>query len=1017
MLRKVRLPVVLLILLSGVVLVWVARRPLTEAAVARWFTSQGVEARYRVTALSPTAISLADVSLGPASRPDFTAARIDATVGWSPLRPRLATIRLVKPDLRATLSSNGISFGSLDRLLPPPDGARGLPDIDLTIETGRLRVATPSGSLDGVVAGSGRLGGGFRGRWELAPMMLKAGGCSAALTGGGVTLATTRDAVRVAAAGVLPRLACAQGEADRVDWRIAATLPPALDRYTARFDARSARIAGGTYRGQALVLRGDVAAPTLSGPIAGTASAQVERLRGPSFAAGTVVATGPFRYDLQASVGSLTAAVEVSRASTSPVTAALRGRSRQFAGTLAQPLYDALLARGSAAARAFDASASVVVRRDATGVTAELTGLNARAATGARLQQTGRVTIAPGGTVVTGGVTVSGGGLPSLTLTGSGGVRGGQLAGSATLVSRPWAVAGAVVHDLRIEARSDAGRTTLNGIIRASGALGGGIVAYRLGVPFRLAIDPRGSLTIGAQCLAIDWAGLTRDTIAFERGTARLCPAGDAIARLAGGRLQGHAILAPLRLRDRSAETPLSIATAALQLRLSGTTERPRMTLAPAQVTVGYGTTRAAGLLGGAVDLADARTVGTLAAASLDVPGSPVSIDASGGRWRFADGRLALADGAARITDRTRPARFEPLRVDGASVTLNNGLIAARGAGRLAATGARLFDFTATHTLASGRGAAAVATGTLRFGPDLQPYQITEALRGIVANVVGPVNGKGRIVWNGTKLTSGGTLAIDHVSLATTSLGPIDDIFGTLAFDDLFAVTTPPRQLLTIKRINPGIAVEDGVVRFQMLGPGAATIESIVWPYAGGTLTLAPVTIRTGDLTRAFNLTVDGLDAEQFLQKFEIKDVSVTGRFDGKLPLIFADGKGRIVGGSLVARDGGGLLSYVGAVGGEDLGAGARLAFDALRRLRYRSLALDLDGELDGELVTQLRFAGTNEAATTLGGGPLPIRATGLPFRFNVTVRAPFRALLGTASSFSDVRPLIRPSATGVQPQ
>ena len=67
--------------------------------------------------------------------------------------------------------------------------------------------------------------------------------------------------------------------------------------------------------------------------------------------------------------------------------------------------------------------------------------------------------------------------------------------------------------------------------------------------------------------------------------------------------------------------------------------------------------------------------------------------------------------------------------------------------------------------------------------------------------------------------------------------------------------------------------------------------------------------------------------------------------------------------------------------------------------------------------MTQLRFAGTNEAATTLGGGPLPIRATGLPFQFNVTVRAPFRALLGTAASFSDVRPLIRPAAEQVQPR
>jgi hypothetical protein len=290
-------------------------------------------------------------------------------------------------------------------------------------------------------------------------------------------------------------------------------------------------------------------------------------------------------------------------------------------------------------------------------------------------------------------------------------------------------------------------------------------------------------------------------------------------------------------------------------------------------------------------------------------------------------------------------------------------------------------------------------------------------LRGVIDNVAGPVNGSGRFAWTDKNLTSRGTLAINHVSLATGSLGPIDDVAGVLAFDDLLALTTPRGQKLTIKRINPGVAVEDGVVRFQMLGPGAAFIESIVWPYAGGTLTLAPVTIRAGDTMRSFTLAVEDLDAEQFLQKFDIKNLNVTGRFDGKLPLVFAEGKGRITAGILVARPGGGLIQYVGAVGGENTGAAARLAFDALRRLRYRNLSLDLDGDLDGELVTQLRFAGTNEATTTLGRGPLPIRATGLPFRFNVTVRAPFRALLGTASSFSDVRPLIRPAAAGIKPQ
>jgi len=109
-----------MVLSGAVAIFWIVGRPLTEAAVDRWFAAQGVEARYRIAALSPTSVTLDGVSLGPAARPEFTAERIEATVGWSPLRPRIAVVRLVRPALRATLSRGGISFGSLDRLVPAP---------------------------------------------------------------------------------------------------------------------------------------------------------------------------------------------------------------------------------------------------------------------------------------------------------------------------------------------------------------------------------------------------------------------------------------------------------------------------------------------------------------------------------------------------------------------------------------------------------------------------------------------------------------------------------------------------------------------------------------------------------------------------------------------------------------------------------------------------------------------------------------------------------------------------------
>ena len=1018
-LRRFRLPLLLLLILASVgVVFWSARRPLTEAAVGRWFAAQGVEARYRITALSPTSVSLARISLGPAARPDFTADAIDATVRWSALRPQIMAVRLVRPVLRAALTRNGISLGSLDRLIPAnPAPGRALPDIDLAIVAGTLSVDTPAGVLAGRVDGSGRLGGGFGGRWQVARIVVHANGCMATAAGTAVTLATARDAVHIAAAGSVPRAVCAQGAADAVDWQLAATLPPTLDRYSARLDASAATVDSGYYHARLLRVRADAAAPALSAPLSGQARAQAEHVHGQGFSASQLAAHGPFRLDPRTGTGSLAAAVTVDRAAATPVTAAMRKAARQLSGTLAQPLYAALLTRTAAAARSFDAAGSLAIANDGDGFKLALSGLTARAATGAQLRQTGEVVISAGGTALAGGGSLSGGGLPSLTLTGSATMKGDRIRGSGKLLAAPWAVPGGAIHDLQIEARGDGDRTAVTGLVSVSGALGAGVTAQRLAVPIQLEVAQRGNLAFGWQCLEVAWATLTRDDIVFGPGAARVCPEGRAVATLANGRLQGRATLQPLRLRGRSGDVPVSVDAAALHVALDGSARRPVLHLAPARLAVDCAGMRAAALLDGKFDIAAASGTGRLTAFGLDAAALPVAVANGSGRWRFAGGRLELAEAAARINDRATPARFEPLRIDGASAVLARGTIDARGTGRLAGTGTRLFGFTATHALASAQGTATVETGLLRFGADLQPYQITEALRGVVDNVAGPVRGTGHIAWTGSTMTSHGELAIEHVSLATASLGPVDDIAGTLAFDDLLALTTPSGQRLTIKRINPGVAVDDGVVRFQMLGPDAAAIESIVWPYAGGTLTLAPVTVRAADAVRSFTLTVDGLDAEQFLQKFDIKDLNITGRFDGKLPLVFADGKGRIVAGSLVARPGGGLVQYVGAVGGEDTGAAARLAFDALRRLRYHSLALDLDGDLDGELVTQLRFAGTNEAATTLGGGPLPIRATGLPFRFNVTVRAPFRALLGTASSFSDVRPLIRPAAAGVHPQ
>ena len=58
--------------------------------------------------------------------------------------------------------------------------------------------------------------------------------------------------------------------------------------------------------------------------------------------------------------------------------------------------------------------------------------------------------------------------------------------------------------------------------------------------------------------------------------------------------------------------------------------------------------------------------------------------------------------------------------------------------------------------------------------------------------------------------------------------------------------------------------------------------------------------------------------------------------------------------------------------------------------------------------VPTIRVRRVNQAPVNPSGGSLPVAGTGFPFKFNITVRAPFRALLNTAESFTDVRTTVK---------
>jgi hypothetical protein len=186
------------------------------------------------------------------------------------------------------------------------------------------------------------------------------------------------------------------------------------------------------------------------------------------------------------------------------------------------------------------------------------------------------------------------------------------------------------------------------------------------------------------------------------------------------------------------------------------------------------------------------------------------------------------------------------------------------------------------------------------------------------------------------------------------------------------------------------------------------------WPFLDGTLTLEPSQMQLGETeVRNFTLTLNGLDAAKFMQQIEAGNISATGVFDGRMPLVFDQDGGRIAGGQLISRAPGGNVSYLGQLTYKDMGFMANFAFDALKSLDYNRMQIDLDGALEGELITRVSFDGISQGSKAKRNF-ITRQVARLPIQFNVNLRAPFFKLVTSLRSLYDPNYVPDPRALGL---
>ncbi len=993
-----------LILLVALIALWLERKPLAGDLIDRELSRRGVPARYKISDLGLGRQRLTHVVIGDPHRPDLIADWLETRTRMTLSGPVVTGIRAGKVRLRGRLVEGRVSLGVIDRLMGPSSGKPfALPALDVVVEDGRIRLDTPHGPVGLSVSGQGVLNDGFTGRLAAVAPRLVMGDCVARGLAAPLRVRIVRERPTLTGPLRLAALRCGDVAVADLAARVDATFAPALDHWQGR-----ATIGSGAIRHPVLAAAAIEGQADFSGDAKGTSGQlhlAARNVAARSGRADRVMIAGRYligqatRFDGRAQLGG----ARVAPASL----ARLDGWAAAAQGTPVGPVVRAMTDAVRQSSRRFAADLALAIDNDrgprGPGFAIRVPRLTLAAASGGQLafaEGTG-LTYDTHGLRIDTRLAMRGGGLPGLRATLRQDAPGAPIRGTAEM-ARYAAGGAALAFDRMVFQAAANGETEVTTRLALSGPVSGGRIDG-LVLPVAIRWDGGRRLRVNPDCrpLAID--RLVVSGLRLDRVATRLCPLDGALVRLDGDRVGGGARLGPTRLSGQIGASPLALSAATAEFALADR----RFTLTGVESRIGRpeSSTRIdAATLGG--QITPEGLVGRFMGGAGQIGQVPLLLGQADGDWRLAGGMLTL-NGALMVRDaRAEAPRFLPMAARGVVLTLAGSRIDATGTLFEPTRGVKVADLRIDHALDRGAGAADLTVPGIAFTKEFQPALLTPVTNGVIEDVIGTVSGRGRIAWDGDGVRSSGTFGTENVDLAA-AVGPVTGIAGTIHFTDLLALESAPGQVVTIRTINPGIQVTNGVIRYQSLSGTRIKVESGYWPFAGGTLTLDPTLLDFSQpVERRMTFHVEGAAADQFLLQFDFQNLNATGVFDGTLPMVFDERGGRIEGGRLAVRPGGGSIAYLGELTQKDLGFWGNLAFGALRSLDYRSLTIDLNGSLAGDMVTAVRFAGISQGKGAKSNF-LIRRLQRLPIVFNVRIKAPFRSLLDSAQSFYDPRRLI----------
>ena len=984
------------------VIAWWQRNHIADRFVQNELESRGVRASYEIDQVGFRTQRIRDLVIGDPANPDLIAKLVEVDVALNFSGANLRDVRADGVKVRGRYSDGKLSFGELDKFADP-DSKEPFewPDIGLVVKNAQARVDTPWGVIGAGLNGTGLLRNQFAANLSLRSSGFAGGGCliPAAKFDGKLLLEWRQPRL------VGPISAMSVNCKD-LGLTVAAPTLNADVKLSERFDKWVGDVGFAArkldYPGIAL----DQPKGTISvdGGISRTnfelalnnaglrsAPLTVKRL--------TVDATGYAGMNNDKFAASARGGINITGGALDRGTlGSLRGIAAQSRNTPVGPLFARMAPVLERAGDSFNGNLDFDAFSDFQGrLGATIGALALNSASGARVRQNGPLIIQSTNNdwrlASAAELVINGRDLPNATLS----LRqssGDAWAGNIRIA--PYASGGAslAVPGLAFNGRPGAA-WSFNGQARLSGPLPGGMLRG-LNLPITGRYNA-GLLSLYDSCQNVRFDALRISNLALRGQSLRLCPdAGRSMLTAGNAGTRFATNVANFDVRGEWGTTDLAAQSANVRISLDdGFVARDvKVILGNAEGRTDFAMAMLAGTFGGGA------ISGTLAGGSGKIGNVPLLIDEAAGNWRYLNNVLTF-DSNLKVLDAEQVDRFKPINVPDMMLTLENSIITAIGLLVEPSTGTRVADVDIRHDLRDTTGRALLAVDGLRFNDRFQPEMLTPLVVGVVANVDGTVSGDGRIDWTSDGVKSNGRVSTTGMNLAA-AFGPVEGLATELIFTDLLGLETGPAQLATIASVNPGIPALGGQIRYQLLPGQQVAIETGRWPFAGGELILEPTVLDFGiESERRLTFRVIGVDAEKLLAGYDFQNLRVTGIFDGTLPMIFNQDGGRIVGGALISRPGGGEVSYLGELAYEDMGTFANFAFEALRSIRYNSLTIGVGGDLDGEIVTDISFTGLQQG-TGAKRNFITKQLARIPIKFNVSVTAEFLQLIGSIRGLYD---------------